>query len=232
MTAVRERASSLSTSLHFLSQAALLSAEVGFDALYFARIDWQEAKVRTKDKSMEMVWRASASLGAHAEVFTGAFLDGGYGPPPGFDFDGPPAPARGVPARARAEAGRARRNAGDGRRVPGGRELGGVRGAFRGGSPAVRGERARGGRDQECASPPSYRAPYRTPYRSLNLRLNQVMFLMGSDFQYENADAWCARAARPRPRAVMVAVRENLRKEQQRLAGGGVRRNTKSNMLS
>ena len=34
-------------------------------------------------------------LGAHAEVFTGAFLDGGYGPPPGFDFDGPPAPARG-----------------------------------------------------------------------------------------------------------------------------------------
>ena len=40
-----------------------------------------------------------------------------------------------------------------------------------------------------------------------------VMFLMGSDFQYENADAWLARAARSRPRAVMVAVGENLRKE-------------------
>ena len=40
-----------------------MSAEVGFDALYFARIDWQEAELRTKERSMEMMWQASASLG-------------------------------------------------------------------------------------------------------------------------------------------------------------------------
>ena len=32
-----------------------MSAEVGFDALYFARIDWQEAELRTKERSMEMI---------------------------------------------------------------------------------------------------------------------------------------------------------------------------------
>lgn len=34
-----------------------------------------------------MVWRASPSLGADAEVFTGAFLEGNYGPPAGLCFD-------------------------------------------------------------------------------------------------------------------------------------------------
>jgi alpha-mannosidase len=73
---------------HSSVQASLLSAEAGFDALYFARIDWQEKSHRLANNDMEMVWRASPSLGADAEVFTGAFLDGNYGPPHGLCFDG------------------------------------------------------------------------------------------------------------------------------------------------
>ena len=53
---------------HSAAQAALLSAETGFDALYFARIDWQEASHRISQREMEMLWRASPSLGADAEV--------------------------------------------------------------------------------------------------------------------------------------------------------------------
>mmetsp|Transcript_40922 Transcript_40922/g.130781 ORF Transcript_40922/g.130781 Transcript_40922/m.130781 type:complete len:98 (+) Transcript_40922:553-846(+) len=33
------------------------------------------------------MWRASASLGKRAEVFTSVADSGNYGPPPGFDFD-------------------------------------------------------------------------------------------------------------------------------------------------
>ena len=36
---------------------------------------------------MEFIWRASASLGADAQLFTGGFQPGNYGPPPNFCFD-------------------------------------------------------------------------------------------------------------------------------------------------
>ena len=45
-----------------LTQAALLAAEVGFDAFYFARIDYQDRIVRREQGRMEMLWRASTSL--------------------------------------------------------------------------------------------------------------------------------------------------------------------------
>ncbi|KAA0171253.1 hypothetical protein FNF27_06372 [Cafeteria roenbergensis] len=72
---------------HSSTQAWLLSAEAGFDALYFGRIDFQDRELRTNQSRMEMVWRASQSIGAPAEVFTGAFLSGNYGPPQGLCFD-------------------------------------------------------------------------------------------------------------------------------------------------
>eukprot|EP01013_Petalomonas_cantuscygni_P022215 TRINITY_DN424_c0_g2_i1.p1 TRINITY_DN424_c0_g2~~TRINITY_DN424_c0_g2_i1.p1 ORF type:complete len:1077 (+),score=263.14 TRINITY_DN424_c0_g2_i1:448-3231(+) len=72
---------------HSSTHAALLSAAVGYDSLFFERIDHQDYDIRTKNKTMETVWRASASLGGSFEVFTGAFLDFGYGPPPGFSWD-------------------------------------------------------------------------------------------------------------------------------------------------
>eukprot|EP01012_Entosiphon_sulcatum_P033578 TRINITY_DN4250_c0_g1_i1.p1 TRINITY_DN4250_c0_g1~~TRINITY_DN4250_c0_g1_i1.p1 ORF type:complete len:989 (-),score=171.07 TRINITY_DN4250_c0_g1_i1:1004-3946(-) len=71
---------------HSATQAALLSAEVGFEGLYFARIDYQDKATRMINRSLEMIWRASKSLGSSAQVFTGEFAVG-YGPPDGFNYD-------------------------------------------------------------------------------------------------------------------------------------------------
>lgn len=42
--------------------------QLGFDGLFFARADYDDIKKRREEKSMEMVWRASKSLGKSAEV--------------------------------------------------------------------------------------------------------------------------------------------------------------------
>lgn len=65
---------------------AWLSSEVGFDALYFGRIDFQDHNLRKKERRLEMVWKGSAS-DPSAEVFTGVFSSGNYGAPAGFCFD-------------------------------------------------------------------------------------------------------------------------------------------------
>jgi len=74
---------------HSSTQAALLSAEVGFQGLFFGRIDYQDLDLRRKTKSAEFVWRASKSLGPQAQVFSGLTgeYNGNYGPPTGFDWD-------------------------------------------------------------------------------------------------------------------------------------------------
>ncbi|XP_057543590.1 probable alpha-mannosidase At5g13980 isoform X1 [Amaranthus tricolor] len=72
---------------HSAVQAYLLGAEVGFDSLFFARIDYQDREKRMADKSLEVVWQGSKSLGASAEIFTGAFWQGNYEPPDGFHFE-------------------------------------------------------------------------------------------------------------------------------------------------
>lgn len=74
---------------HSATQAALLSAEVGIVGLFFGRIDYQDLADRIDHRAAEFVWRASPSLGASAEVFSGltGSYQGNYGPPPGFLFD-------------------------------------------------------------------------------------------------------------------------------------------------
>ena len=71
---------------HSATQASLLSSEVGFDALYFGRIDYEDHQLRTQQKRLEFIWASSQSL-PQAQVFTGVFSDGNYSPPPGFCFD-------------------------------------------------------------------------------------------------------------------------------------------------
>ena len=44
---------------HSATQAALLSAEVGFSSLFFGRIDYQDLEERHKTKRNEFIWRAS-----------------------------------------------------------------------------------------------------------------------------------------------------------------------------
>ncbi|XP_074275155.1 putative alpha-mannosidase At5g13980 [Silene latifolia] len=72
---------------HSAVQAYLLGAEVGFDSLFFARIDYQDREKRMNDKSLEVVWQGSESLGSSAQIFTGAFWKGNYEPPTGFYFE-------------------------------------------------------------------------------------------------------------------------------------------------
>eukprot|EP01126_Amoeba_proteus_P042431 TRINITY_DN4611_c0_g2_i1.p1 TRINITY_DN4611_c0_g2~~TRINITY_DN4611_c0_g2_i1.p1 ORF type:complete len:1005 (-),score=211.24 TRINITY_DN4611_c0_g2_i1:125-2698(-) len=72
---------------HSSTQAALLSARVGFEGLFFARIDYQDSQKRNTEKGFEMIWRPSPSLGTRGQVFTGAFERNGYGPPNGFNWN-------------------------------------------------------------------------------------------------------------------------------------------------
>lgn len=47
---------------HSREQASLF-AKMGYDGLFFARLDYQDKAKRLNDKTMEMVWKASANLG-------------------------------------------------------------------------------------------------------------------------------------------------------------------------
>ena len=70
---------------HSKEQASLF-AEMGMDGLFFGRLDYADKDKRLKDKTMEMMWEASSSLGKSSWLFTGALYNG-YGPPDGFCFD-------------------------------------------------------------------------------------------------------------------------------------------------
>ena len=72
---------------HSATQAALLTSEVGFAGLFFARIDVADNAIRRQNKALEFLWQPSASFGASARVFAGAFASGSYGPPPGLCWD-------------------------------------------------------------------------------------------------------------------------------------------------
>jgi alpha-mannosidase len=43
---------------------------MGFDGRFFARADYQDIKQRNATKTMEMVWKASASLGKYKYRYT------------------------------------------------------------------------------------------------------------------------------------------------------------------
>lgn len=53
---------------HSAVQAYLLGAEVGFDSLFFGRIDYQDRAKRKGEKSLEVVWQGSKSFGSSAQV--------------------------------------------------------------------------------------------------------------------------------------------------------------------
>ncbi|KAF2364114.1 Glycosyl hydrolase family 38 C-terminal [Trinorchestia longiramus] len=68
------------------NEQASLFAQMGFDGLFFARLDYHDKNERMRTKNMEMVWQPSNSLGETAWLFTGA-LPNHYSPPSGFCFD-------------------------------------------------------------------------------------------------------------------------------------------------
>ncbi|XP_064640290.1 lysosomal alpha-mannosidase-like isoform X2 [Lineus longissimus] len=70
---------------HSKEQASLF-AQMGYDGLFFARIDYADKAKRIAEKTLEMMWKASNNLGSSGNIFTGAFY-GGYGAPGGYCFD-------------------------------------------------------------------------------------------------------------------------------------------------
>ncbi|KAL0429671.1 UNVERIFIED_CONTAM: putative alpha-mannosidase [Sesamum radiatum] len=72
---------------HSAIQAYLLGAEVGFDALFFGRIDYQDRAKRRDEKRLEVIWQGSKSHGSSSQIFAGAFYAGNYEPPTGFYFE-------------------------------------------------------------------------------------------------------------------------------------------------
>ncbi|KAI3463535.1 hypothetical protein Pfo_020198 [Paulownia fortunei] len=72
---------------HSAVQAYLLGAEVGFDALFFGRIDYQDRAKRRDEKRLEVIWQGSKSRGSSSQIFAGAFYAGNYEPPTGFYFE-------------------------------------------------------------------------------------------------------------------------------------------------
>ncbi|XP_076174533.1 lysosomal alpha-mannosidase II isoform X1 [Ptiloglossa arizonensis] len=70
---------------HSREQASLF-AQLGFDGMFFGRLDYQDKERRLQDKAMEFVWKGSSNLGSRANLFTVALFNT-YSPPPGFCFD-------------------------------------------------------------------------------------------------------------------------------------------------
>ncbi|TYH29199.1 hypothetical protein ES288_A02G204700v1 [Gossypium darwinii] len=71
---------------HSAVQSYLLGAEVGFDSMHFARIDYQDRAQRKNDKSLEVIWQGSNTFGSSSQIFANAFPIH-YSPPTGFHFE-------------------------------------------------------------------------------------------------------------------------------------------------
>ena len=70
---------------HSAEQASLFS-QMSFDGFFFGRIDYADKNKRLKEKTMELIWRGSKSLGRNSDIFTGITYNL-YQPPFGFCYD-------------------------------------------------------------------------------------------------------------------------------------------------
>jgi len=71
---------------HSAVQVYLLGAELGFDSLHFARIDYQDKKKCKAGKGLEVIWCGSRTFGSSSQIFTNVFpVD--YSLPDGFGFE-------------------------------------------------------------------------------------------------------------------------------------------------
>ncbi|XP_050536747.1 lysosomal alpha-mannosidase-like [Daktulosphaira vitifoliae] len=67
-------------------QMASLFTQLGFDGLFFGRLDVEEKSQRLKNKTAEMIWKSSPNLGQSADLFTHALYNR-YSSPNGYCFD-------------------------------------------------------------------------------------------------------------------------------------------------
>ena len=68
-------------------EQANIFAHIGFDGLFFGRLDYDDKARRMRTKTMEMIWSSDTSdQTGDSDLFTGALFRA-YSPPPGFCFD-------------------------------------------------------------------------------------------------------------------------------------------------
>ena len=58
-------------------ELASLYAQMNYDAMFFAREDYQDREARRREKRLEHVWQGSDDLGTEGDLFTG-MLDHHY----------------------------------------------------------------------------------------------------------------------------------------------------------
>ncbi len=75
-----------------------LFAQMGFEGVFFARIEYQDYAVRSTEKRLEWEWHPSKSLGKRSTIFTHALYGTAYGPPKGFNFNSGDEPVNDDPA--------------------------------------------------------------------------------------------------------------------------------------
>ncbi|CAB3399154.1 unnamed protein product [Caenorhabditis bovis] len=66
-------------------EMANIYSQMGYDAIYFARMHYLEKKLRLKNRTLEFIWDSSNYQ--NSKIFTGAFFQDNYGPPDGFCWD-------------------------------------------------------------------------------------------------------------------------------------------------
>ena len=68
-------------------EQANIFAKMGFDGLFFGRLDYADKEKRMEERTMEMIWRGEdQDTTGDSNLFTGALFHA-YSPPPGFCFD-------------------------------------------------------------------------------------------------------------------------------------------------
>ncbi|KAF5294472.1 hypothetical protein FQR65_LT01598 [Abscondita terminalis] len=67
-------------------EMASIFAQMGYDGLFFARLDWRDKTERMLTQTAEMLWRSSANFGKDSMLFTHAMYNH-YSPPKDFYFD-------------------------------------------------------------------------------------------------------------------------------------------------
>ena len=58
-------------------EQANLFAQMGFDGMFFARMDYEDQQKRRNNKTLEIVWQGSDDLGKDSDIFT-HHMSGGY----------------------------------------------------------------------------------------------------------------------------------------------------------
>ncbi|KAH8376896.1 hypothetical protein KR093_001976 [Drosophila rubida] len=67
-------------------EMASMFAQMGFDGMFFGRLDYQDKDERLMTQKAEMIWHGSENLGEKSDLFTGALYNN-YQAPDGFCFD-------------------------------------------------------------------------------------------------------------------------------------------------